>query len=92
MPKACPHRKPWTVRAVNFGTVGMKESLPQEVKYPGNTWKHFKYMVTKNTMLLNIELGKGYHELEYLKNLQIGGYGLVVPAQRLSDWAAHWNY
>ena len=42
------------VRAVNFGTVGTKESLPQEVKY-------LKYLETfqvygnENTMLLNID-------------------------------------
>ena len=65
------------VRAVNFGTVGTKESLPQEVKY-------LKYLETfqvygnENTMLLNIELGSDICELKYLKNLQIGGYGLVA--------------
>lgn len=29
-------------------------------------------------MLLNIELGSDICELKYLKNLQIGGYGLVA--------------
>ena len=64
------------VRSVNFGTVTTKESLPQEVKY-------LKYLETfqvygnANTMLLNIALENHICELKYLKNLQIGGYGLV---------------
>jgi hypothetical protein len=64
------------VRSVNFGTVTIKESLPQEVRY-------LKYLETfqvygnANTMLLNIDLENHICELEYLKNLQIGGYGLV---------------
>ena len=64
------------VRSVNFGTVTIKESLPQEVKY-------LKYLETfqvygnANTMLLNIALENHICELKYLKNLQIGGYGLV---------------
>lgn len=64
------------VRAVNFTMVNTKESIPQEVKY-------LKYMETfqvygnVNTMLLNIELGSEICELEHLKHLQIGGYGLV---------------
>lgn len=64
------------VRSVNFGTVTIKESLPQEVKY-------LKYLETfqvygnANTMLLNIALENHICELKHLKNLQIGGYGLV---------------
>ena len=64
------------VRSVNFGSVTIKESLPQEVKY-------LKYLETfqvygnANTMLLNIALENHICELKYLKNLQIGGYGLV---------------
>ena len=64
------------VRSVNFGTVTIKESLPQEIKY-------LKYLETfqvygnANTMLLNIALENHICELKYLKNLQIGGYGLV---------------
>ena len=64
------------VRSVNFGTVTTKESLPQEVKY-------LKYLETfqvygnANTMLLNIALENHICELKHLKNLQIGGYGLV---------------
>ena len=64
------------VRSVNFGTVTIKESLPQEVRY-------LKYLETfqvygnANTMLLSIDLENHICELEYLKNLQIGGYGLV---------------
>ena len=75
------------VRSVNFGTVTTKESLPQEVRY-------LKYLETfqvygnANTMLLSIPLENHICELEYLKNLQIGGYGLVsLPADfdRLGD-------
>ena len=64
------------VRSVNFGTVTTKESLPQEVKY-------LKYLETfqvygnANTMLLSIALENHICELKHLKNLQIGGYGLV---------------
>lgn len=64
------------MRSVNFGTVTIKESLPQEVKY-------LKYLETfqvygnANTMLLNIALENHICELKHLKNLQIGGYGLV---------------
>lgn len=64
------------VRSVNFGTITTKESLPQEVRY-------LKYLETfqvygnANTMLLSIDLENHICELEYLKNLQIGGYGLV---------------
>ena len=75
------------VRSVNFGTITTKESLPQEVRY-------LKYLETfqvygnANTMLLSIPLENHICELEYLKNLQIGGYGLVsLPADfdRLGD-------
>lgn len=64
------------VRSVNFGTITIKESLPQEVKY-------LKYLETfqvygnENSMLQNIALESDICELKYLKNLQIGGYGLV---------------
>ena len=64
------------VRSVNFGTITTKESLPQEVKY-------LKYLETfqvygnDNSMLQNIALENHICELKYLKNLQIGGYGLV---------------
>lgn len=64
------------VRSVNFGTITIKESLPQEVKY-------LKYLETfqvygnENSMLQNIALESDICELKYLKNLQIGGYGLI---------------
>ena len=40
---------------------------------PGN----FQVYGNANTMLLSIDLENHICELEYLKNLQIGGYGLV---------------
>ena len=64
------------VRAVNFGTIMTKETLPQEVRY-------LKYLETfqvygnANTMLLSIDLDSHICELKHLKHLQIGGYGLV---------------
>ena len=64
------------VRSVNLGTITTKESLPQEVRY-------LKYLETfqvygnANTMLLSIDLESHICELKHLKNLQIGGYGLV---------------
>ena len=53
-----------------------KESIPQELRY-------LKYIETLNiysnvnTMLLSIELGNEICNLEYLKHLQIGAFGLV---------------
>ena len=64
------------VRSVNFGTVTIKESLPQEVKY-------LKYLETfqvygnANTMLLNICTGKPYLRTEILEELADWRYGLV---------------
>lgn len=64
------------VRSANFMMCNTKESIPQEVRY-------LKYIETLNiysnvnTMLLSIELGSEVCELEYLKHLQIGAFGLV---------------
>lgn len=64
------------VRAANFMMCNTKESIPQEIRY-------LKYIETLNiysnvnTMLLSIELGSEVCELEYLKHLQIGAFGLV---------------
>ena len=64
------------VRSANIMMCYTKESLPQEIRY-------LKYIETLNiysnvnTMLLSIELGSEVCELEYLKHLQIGAFGLV---------------
>jgi hypothetical protein len=64
------------VRSANIMMCYTKESLPQEIRY-------LKYIETLNiysnvnTMLLSIELSSEVCELEYLKHLQIGAFGLV---------------
>ena len=64
------------VRSANIMMCYTKESLPQEIRY-------LKYIETLNiysnvnTMLLSIELGNEICDLEYLKHLQIGAFGLV---------------
>ena len=75
------------VRSVNFGTVTIKESLPQEVRY-------LKYLETfqvygnANTMLLSIDLENHICELEYLKNLvMVWCHYLKIS----TDWEIHWK-
>jgi hypothetical protein len=64
------------VRSANFMMCYTKESIPQELRY-------LRYIETLNiysnvnTMLLSIELGNEICDLEYLKHLQIGAFGLV---------------
>ena len=64
------------VRSANIMMCYTKESLPQELRY-------LKYIETLNiysnvnTMLLSIHLGNEVCDLEYLKHLQIGAFGLV---------------
>ena len=64
------------VRSANIMMCYTKESLPQEIRY-------LKYIETLNiysnvnTMLLSIELGNEICDLEFLKHLQIGAFGLV---------------
>ena len=64
------------VREANFMMSNTKESIPLELRY-------LKYIETLNiysnvnTMLLSIELGSEICDLEYLKPLQIGAFGLV---------------
>ena len=64
------------VRSANIMMCYTKESLPQELRY-------LKYIETLNiysnvnTMLLSIDLGSEICDLEYLKHLQIGAFGLV---------------
>ena len=64
------------VREANIMMCYTKESIPQEIRY-------LKYLETLNiysnvnTMLLSIELGSEVCELDYLKHLQIGAFGLV---------------
>lgn len=64
------------IKYVKFSISNTKESIPQEVR-------HLKYLETlslysnSNTMLLSIDLGPEVSELNYLKHLQIGAYGLV---------------
>ena len=64
------------VRSADIMMCYTKESIPQEIRY-------LKYIETLNiysnvnTMLLSIELGSEGCELEYLKHLHIGAFGLV---------------
>ena len=64
------------VRKAGFMMCYTKESIPQELRY-------LKYIETLNiysnvnTMLLSIDLGNEICDLEYLKHLQIGAFGLV---------------
>ena len=64
------------VRKASFMMCNTKESIPLELRY-------LKYLETLdiysniNTMLLDIELGSDICQLQYLKNLRIGSYGLV---------------
>ena len=64
------------VRKASFMMCKTKESLPQELRF-------LKYIETLNiysnvnTMLLSIDLGSEICDLEYLKHLQIGAFGLV---------------
>ena len=64
------------VRSANIMMCYTKESLPQELRY-------LRYIETLNiysnvnTMLLSIDLGSEICDLEYLKHLQIGAFGLV---------------
>lgn len=64
------------VRKATFMMCNTKESLPLELRY-------LKYLETLdvysnvNTMLLDIELGSEICQLQYLKHLRIGSYGLV---------------
>lgn len=69
------------VRAASFAMFSTEESLPSEVR-------HLKYAETLyfysnvNTMLKSIHLGTELCDLQYLKNLTIGAYGLVsLPAE-----------
>lgn len=63
------------VRKADFKMCYTKESIPQEIRY-------LKYIETLNiysnvnTMLLSIDLGNEICDLEYLKHLQIGAFGL----------------
>lgn len=72
------------VRKASFMMCYTKESIPQELRY-------LKYIETLNiysnvnTMLLNIELGNEICELEFLKHLQIGAFGLVSLPDELKN-------
>ena len=75
------------VRSADIMMCNTKESIPQEIRY-------LKYIETLNiysnvnTMLLSIDLGSEVCELEYLKHLQIGAFGLVslpVGFSKLGD-------
>lgn len=64
------------VRKASFMMSNTKEGIPYEIRY-------LKYIETLNiysnvnTMLLSIELGDELYNLDYLKHLQIGAFGLV---------------
>lgn len=64
------------IKKVSFISFNTKESIPQEVKY-------LKYLESLtmysnvNTMLLSIDLGSDVCNLDHLKYLEIGSYGLI---------------
>ena len=68
------------VRKASFMMCNTKEGIPYEVRY-------LKYIETLNiysnvnTMLLNITLGDELYNLDYLKHLQIGAFGLVTLSE-----------
>lgn len=64
------------VRYVAFRMFNIKESVPQEVRHLKYLESFYLYSNT-NTSLLNIDLGSEICELQHLKNLTIGAYGLV---------------
>lgn len=64
------------VRSARFVMCNTKESIPQEVRYLKYV-ETFEVYSNVNTMFLSIDLGSEICELEYLKHLQIGAYGLV---------------
>lgn len=64
------------VRSARFVMCNTKESIPQEVRYLKYA-ETFEVYSNVNTMFLSIELGSEICELEYLKHLQIGAFGLV---------------
>lgn len=74
--KEVPAEAVGRVRKASFMMCYTKESIPQELRY-------LKYIETLNiysnvnTMLLSIDLGNEICDLEYLKHLQIGAFGLV---------------
>lgn len=64
------------VRSFEFFMMNTKESIPQEVKYLKYAEK-IKFYGNVNTMLISIPLDTHVCNLEYLKDLEIGAYGLV---------------
>lgn len=76
------------IRSVEFALFNTKESIPQEVHY-------LKYVETLyfysnvNTMLKSIDLGTDICDLQYLKHLTIGAYGLVSLPGELAKLGGH---
>lgn len=64
------------VREFSYYMINSKESIPQEVRYLKYAEK-VSFYGNVNTMLLSIPLDTHICNLEYLKELQIGAYGLV---------------
>lgn len=64
------------VREYSFFMMNTKESIPQEVKYIKYAEK-ISFYGNVNTMLLSIPLDTHLCNLEYLKELEIGAYGLI---------------
>lgn len=64
------------VREFSYFMINTKESIPQEVRYLKYAEK-VSFYGNVNTMLLNIPLDTHICNLEYLKELEIGAYGLV---------------
>ncbi len=71
------------VREYSFFMVNTKESIPQEVKYLKYAEK-ISFYGNVNTMLLSIPLDTHLCNLEYLKELEIGAYGLVSLPKELA--------
>lgn len=73
---AMPREAVGRVRKATFMMFYTKESIPQEVRYLKYA-ETLQFYGNVNTMLLSIDLGSEICELNYLKHLQIGAYGLV---------------
>lgn len=64
------------VRGVSFSLFDTKETLPQEVRYLRYA-ETISFYGNTNTMYRTIHLASDICQLEYLKHLRIGAYGLV---------------
>lgn len=74
--KGCTPEKVGRVKRAQFMMFNTKETLPFEVRYL-TAADELYFFGNTNTFLLNIELGDEITELEQLRRLTIGSYGLI---------------